>query len=84
MFEGLTVGGLAFGLIFSTIGLAMFRKGKDETDGLRLVCGLLLMAYPYFFSNTYAIAGLGILLTIFPFALEQGIPYIMSFFEKDV
>lgn len=84
MFEGMTAAGLVFGLIFSTIGLVMFRRGKGETDLPKLVCGLLLMAYSYFLSNTYLIVGLGVLLAGGPFALEQGIPYLMSFWDKDV
>ena len=83
MFEGMTAAGLVFGLVFSTIGLVMFRRGKTDTDMVRLICGLLLLAYSYFLSNAYLIVGIGLLLAGTPFALEQGIPYLMSFWDKE-
>ena len=40
------------GVIFSSIGLGYFMYGKKQKMTVPLVCGLVLMIYPYFIEST--------------------------------
>ena len=51
------------GLIFGTVGLAVFIYGKSENSIRLLTTGFALMAYPYFVSNTLAMYAIGAALT---------------------
>ncbi|HTT08826.1 MAG TPA: hypothetical protein VMH34_08570 [Gammaproteobacteria bacterium] len=50
-------------LIFGIIGLAAFRYGKKSSQWIPMALGLALMGYPYFFSNTWLLYGVGATLT---------------------
>ena len=51
------------GMIFSSIGLAAFVYGKKQALAKPMVIGILLMAYPFFFSDTLLLYGIGVGLT---------------------
>jgi len=59
---GLTMGGLIAGLVFSGLGFIYFKYGKSTRNTSMMVCGVLLLVYPYFISNTtyLILAGLGL------------------------
>jgi hypothetical protein len=42
---------LLWGLLFSSIGLGLFLYGKKQRAVVPLVCGIVLMIYPYFIAN---------------------------------
>jgi hypothetical protein len=48
--------------LFSLIGLAVFTYGSRQRTATHLLIGVLLMAYPYFVSNSYVMVGIGALL----------------------
>lgn len=49
-----------FGLIlFGVIGFAAFLYGKKATEWKPLVIGVVLMAYPYFVSETWILYSVG-------------------------
>ena len=48
--------------LFSSIGFVAFSYGKKQSNPKPLVVGLILMIYPYFISNLWAIYGVGFLL----------------------
>ncbi|MGA2841254.1 MAG: hypothetical protein ABSG18_13920 [Steroidobacteraceae bacterium] len=58
---------LLWGLLFSSIGLGFFLYGKKQRAVVPLVCGLVLMIYPYFIANVFALVVIGIVLTAVPY-----------------
>jgi hypothetical protein len=66
----LTAGVLLWGLLFSCIGLGFLMYGKKQRLVVPLVCGLALMIYPYFVSNTVVLVVIGAVLTAIPYFLR--------------
>jgi len=62
---------LLWGLLFSSIGLGLFIYGRKQGAAVSLVCGLALIIYPYFVSNTYLLVGIGIALAALPYILRR-------------
>jgi hypothetical protein len=60
-------GVLLWGLLFSSIGLGFFLYGKKQRAVVPLVCGLVLMIYPYFIPNVIALVAIGVVLTAVPY-----------------
>jgi hypothetical protein len=58
---------LFWGLIFGSIGLGFFVYGRKQRAVIPLVCGVTLMVYPYFVSNTILMVLIGALLCATPF-----------------
>jgi len=58
---------LFLGLIFSCIGLGYFMYGKKQKVIVPLVCGLVLMIFPYFIENVTLLSVIGIVLSIIPY-----------------
>ena len=61
---------LLWGLLFSSIGFGLFLYGKKQRAVVPLVCGLVLMIYPYFVPNVYAVVVIGVVLTALPYFLR--------------
>jgi hypothetical protein len=62
---------LLISLVIGTIGFAYFIYGKNTTEYVYIVVGLILMIYPYFIQNlTYTIV-LGIIFCISPFIIKN-------------
>jgi hypothetical protein len=57
---------LLWGLLFGSIGLGFFMYGRSQKTVVPLVCGLLLMIFPYFVSNLILLVALGIVLIAVP------------------
>jgi hypothetical protein len=55
------------GLLFGSIGMGFFVYGKKQGRLVPVICGLALMVYPYFISNTVIVVVVGILLTVIPY-----------------
>jgi hypothetical protein len=62
---------LVLSLVFSTIGFGYFRYGKRQGDSLALIVGVMLMVYPYFITNTLAVAVVGLALMASPFVSKR-------------
>jgi hypothetical protein len=58
---------IIWGLIFGSIGLGYFVYGKKQRSVVPLVCGLGLMAFPYFVSDTVILVIVGLLLSAIPY-----------------
>jgi hypothetical protein len=58
---------LLWGVLFGAIGLGFFQYGRKQQRVVPLVCGLALMAYPYFVSGTAAIVLVGAVLIAIPY-----------------
>jgi hypothetical protein len=53
---------LVLSIFPSTVGLALFMYGKKLHRFPQLLCGILLMVYPYFVSTTQGLVGIGLVL----------------------
>jgi len=58
---------LLWGLFFGSIGLGFFMYGKKQRATVPLVCGLGLMVFPYFVSNTALLVAIGVALVAAPY-----------------
>jgi hypothetical protein len=57
-------------LLFGSIGLGYFIYGTKQKAVVPLVCGVSLMIFPYFVSNSLLLAGIGAALTGIPYFLR--------------
>jgi len=58
---------LFLGLVFGCIGLGFFIYGKNQRAPVPLVCGILLMIFPYFVANTLVLVIIGVVLMAIPY-----------------
>ena len=58
---------LLWGVLFGSVGLGFFLYGKKQERLVPLVCGLALMAYPYFMPNAAALVLMGVVLIAIPY-----------------
>lgn len=58
---------LLWGLLFGSIGLGFFVYGKKQKAPVPLVCGLVLMVFPYFVSNVILLVAIGVALVAIPY-----------------
>ena len=58
---------LLWGLLFSAIGMAFFIYGRKQKRAVPLVCGIVLMAYPYFVPSTIWLVVIGVMLCAVPY-----------------
>lgn len=61
---------LLWGLLFGSIGLGFFIYGKRQRAPVPLVCGVALMVFPYFVSNTILLVAVGVALTAVPYFIK--------------
>jgi hypothetical protein len=62
---------LLWGLLFGSIGLGFFVYGRRQRAVVPLLCGVALMVFPYFVSNTIALVTLGIVLIAIPYFVRM-------------
>jgi hypothetical protein len=68
------MGGLAelfWGMIFSAFGLAYFIYGKRQMTVTPLVCGLVLMVFPYMAPNLWVLFLVSLVLIVLPFVFPR-------------
>jgi hypothetical protein len=58
---------LLWGVVFGSVGLAYFVYGKKQQRFVPLLCGIALMAFPYFISNTVLLVVVGLVLSAVPY-----------------
>lgn len=58
---------LLWGLLFGSIGLGFFMYGRKQKAVAPLICGLALMIFPYFVSNTILLVAIGVTLIVVPY-----------------
>ena len=54
-------------LLFSAVGVSYFIYGKKQRAPVPLVCGLVLMVFPYFVSSTLLLVIIGVVLMTLPY-----------------
>lgn len=57
---------LWWGLLFGSIGLGFFVYGRKQRAIVPLVCGIVLMVFPYFVSGTAWLIIIGVVLVAIP------------------
>ena len=58
---------LLWGVVFGSVGLAYFVYGKKQQRFVPLLCGIALMAFPYFISNIVLLVVVGVVLSAVPY-----------------
>jgi len=58
---------LLWGLLFGSVGLGFFVYGRKQKVVVPLVCGLVLMVFPYFIANTILLVAIGATLIALPY-----------------
>jgi hypothetical protein len=66
----MTTAQLVFGLLFGSFGLGYFMYGRKQRAVVPFLCGVALMAFPYFVSNTFALVAIGGALCALPFVFR--------------
>jgi hypothetical protein len=61
---------LLWGLLFGSVGLGFFVYGKKQKAIVPLVCGLALMVFPYFVTNTILLVVVGVALVMLPYFIR--------------
>jgi hypothetical protein len=61
---GLTMWGIIWGILFSSVGVFAFLYGKKRSNAAFIIIGILLIAYPYVVQQTYLVALVGAVLTV--------------------
>jgi hypothetical protein len=56
-----------WGLVFGSFGLAYFIYGRKQQALVPLLCGLVLMVFPYFVANTIVLVLIGVVLIVTPY-----------------
>ena len=67
------MGGLFLGLIFGSVGVVYLYLGRRDHEPMYLIVGVLLIIYPYLFSNLLLIILIGAVLTAIPIARARGL-----------
>jgi hypothetical protein len=62
---------LLWGLLFGSIGLGFLVYGRKQKKVVPLVCGIALMIFPYFVSNTILLVALGVVLISIPYFVRM-------------
>lgn len=57
-------------MLFGSIGLGFFMYGRKQRAVVPLVCGLALMVFPYFVTNTVLLVLIGVALMTIPYFLK--------------
>jgi len=58
---------LLWGVLFGSIGLGYFVYGKKQRAVVPFLCGIALMAFPYFVSSTVLLILIGAILSALPY-----------------
>ena len=62
---------LLVGMIAGAVGIGYLAYGKKESKLTPAICGVLLMVYPYFIDNIWALLLVGVALAAAPFVIRE-------------
>jgi hypothetical protein len=57
---------LLWGVVFGSIGTGFLLYGKRQSAPVPLICGVLLIAFPWFVTNPWAMVAIGVALMAMP------------------
>ena len=58
---------LLWGLLFGSLGAGYFVYGKKQGAIVPLLCGIALIIFPYFVTNTGLLVAIGVVLAAIPY-----------------
>jgi hypothetical protein len=58
------------GMLWGSIGVGYFIYGKRQGKIIAMICGVSLMAFPYFISSNIGMFVIGVVLCIIPWRFE--------------
>ncbi len=61
---------LLWGMLFGSFGLGFFSYGKKQKHTVALLCGIALMVFPYFVTDTLWLVVIGLVLIVAPFVVR--------------
>lgn len=61
---------LLWGVLFGAFGLGYFVYGKKQRAIVPLLCGIGLMALPYFVTGAWLLVALGVILAAVPYFIR--------------
>ncbi len=64
------VASLLWGVLFSSIGLGYFIYGRKQQQLVPLLCGIGLMGFTFFVSNSWLLVGIGVGLMAVPYFIR--------------
>ena len=62
---------LLWGVLFGSVGFGYFLYGRKQGAAVPLVCGIALMAVPYFVSDTVLLVVAGVALAATPYFFRR-------------
>ena len=68
---GMSMWGILASLVFSGAGIFYFKLGRSDGDMPLMICGIILIIYPYFVASTLYIVLIGLALLALPWALKR-------------
>ena len=63
---------ILWGFLFGSVGIGFFVYGKKQQKLVPMICGLLLMVFPYFVSDTILTVVIGAALMAVPYFVRTG------------
>jgi len=67
----LNTASLLWGVLFGSVGFGFFLYGRKQKAVVPLICGLALMAFPYFISNVVLLVVIGVALIAVPYFVKM-------------
>jgi hypothetical protein len=67
----MTEAGLLWGVLFSAIGVGYFIYGRRQGKTIPLLCGVVLLVYPYFMPNTVVLLVIGAIFVAVPYFIRR-------------
>lgn len=61
---------LMLSFFFGCIGMGYFAYGKKLPNFIFIISGIILMIFPYFVTNVFAVIGTGVLFMVLPFIIK--------------
>ncbi len=62
---------LLWGVLFGSIGVGYFMYGRRQGKMIPLLCGVVLIVYPYFMPNTTVLVIIGAIFTAVPYFIRR-------------
>ena len=62
---------LLWGVLFGSIGVGYFMYGRRQGKMIPLLCGVVLIVYPYFMPNTVVLVIIGAIFTAVPYFIRR-------------
>lgn len=62
---------LLLSVLFSSIGFGYFLYGRKQRKNVPFICGMILMIFPYFIGNLWAMLAIGVAVSATPYFIRN-------------